>query len=90
MKHICKLCFLQLYRVPSPVTKDQVVCFTAAWYQNSVDWYQNSVELPQCDETMDVNPRKWNTELTCLLISYVYLMLASPENASFLCLMRGI
>jgi hypothetical protein len=74
------LCFLQLYRVPSPVDKDKNVSVLLQFLLPE-DRSQRSVDLLQCDEDMDLTTRKWSMEETCKLIFFVYSMLASPKNA---------
>lgn len=67
--------FLPLYRVPSPVDKDNKVAISTTW---------NFHYLPvsaQCDEDVDLTTRKWSMEEACKLIFFVYSMLTSPKKA---------
>ena len=56
MKHLCNLCFLQLYRVPSPVDRDHKVSVLLQ-VALPADWSQRSVRT-----------RKWSKEETSNLI----------------------
>jgi hypothetical protein len=59
------VCFLQLYRVLTPVAKYQKFLF--------YNWLVSAqCGLSQCDEYVDSKTWKWSTEQMCKLISYVY------------------
>jgi hypothetical protein len=75
-----RLCFLQL-SVPLPVGKDQDVSVLLK-VSLPAGWSQRSADIQQSAEDMDLTTGKWNTEETCKIFFFVYLILASPKNAS--------
>ena len=75
-----RLCFLQL-SVQLPVGEDQNVSVLLK-VSLPAGWSQRIADFQQCAEDMDLTTGKWNTEETCKIFSFLYLILASPKNAS--------